>query len=117
MAFRRLRGRLDQMQGEVNFTLGMAQDLLEDAADGLGVTCIPTEGFALFATKVFKTFAKYLVAVLMHALKKFLPIIDAGPEPVLDLTWMEGKQVPFLVVIDPQVDVKLSPKMEMKSAD
>lgn len=115
MGLPRLRRRLDSLQGQASQTMGMAQDLLADLQDGLGVTFIPTEGFALFATKVFKSFAKYLVASLMHSLKKFLPIIDAGPEPVLDLTWMEGKQVPFHIVIDPQVDVKLSPKMEMKA--
>lgn len=45
MGLRRLRGRLDQLQGNANFTMGQAQELmrmfdalLEDIADGVGVT-------------------------------------------------------------------------------
>lgn len=37
MGLRRLRGRLDQVQGEANLTLHMAQDLVADLADGFGV--------------------------------------------------------------------------------
>ena len=37
MGLRRLRGRLDQLQGEANFTMQMAQDLLADLQDGFGV--------------------------------------------------------------------------------
>ena len=38
MGLRRLRGRLDQLQGNANFTMKMAQDLLEDLQDGFGVS-------------------------------------------------------------------------------
>jgi hypothetical protein len=38
MGFRRLRARLDQVQGEANYTLGMAQDLIADLQDGFGIT-------------------------------------------------------------------------------
>jgi hypothetical protein len=38
MGLRRLRGRLDQMQGEANETMGLAQDLIADLSDGFGVT-------------------------------------------------------------------------------
>lgn len=37
MGLRRLRGRLDQMQGEANTTLGMAQALLAELQDGFAV--------------------------------------------------------------------------------
>ena len=38
MGLRRLRGRLDQMQGNANFTMAMAQDLIADLKDGFGVS-------------------------------------------------------------------------------
>ena len=38
MGLRRLRGRLDQVQGAANLTLQDARDLLADLADGFGVT-------------------------------------------------------------------------------
>jgi hypothetical protein len=38
MGLRRLRGRLDQLQGEANHTMGLAQDLIADLQDGFGVT-------------------------------------------------------------------------------
>ena len=45
MGLRRLRGRLDQLQGEANLTMAQAQALLavaealvEDLADGVGIT-------------------------------------------------------------------------------
>jgi hypothetical protein len=38
MGLRRLRGRLDQVQGEANETMALAQALLADLADGFGVT-------------------------------------------------------------------------------
>lgn len=37
MGLRRLRGRLDQLQGEANQTMGLAQDLIADLQDGFGV--------------------------------------------------------------------------------
>jgi hypothetical protein len=38
MGLRRLRARLDQLQGEANLTLDDARDLLADFQDGFGVT-------------------------------------------------------------------------------
>jgi hypothetical protein len=38
MGLRRLRGRLDQVQGEANETMALAQDLLADLKDGFGIT-------------------------------------------------------------------------------
>lgn len=53
MSMRRLRGRLDQLQGKSNQTLNQAQELialgeafLADVADGLGVTVHIDEGAA-----------------------------------------------------------------------
>ena len=37
MGLRRLRGRLDQLQGNANHTMGLAQDLIADMQDGFGV--------------------------------------------------------------------------------
>lgn len=37
MGVRRLRGRLDQLQGNANATLGMAQALLAELQDGFAV--------------------------------------------------------------------------------
>lgn len=37
MGLRRLRGRLDQLQGNANATLGMAQALLDELRDGFAV--------------------------------------------------------------------------------
>ena len=38
MGLRRLRNRLDQLQGEANQTMALAQDLIADLQDGFGVT-------------------------------------------------------------------------------
>lgn len=38
MGLKRLRGRLDQIQGSANLTLQDARDLLADLQDGFGVT-------------------------------------------------------------------------------
>lgn len=38
MGLRRLRARLDQLQGNANNTMGLAQDLIADLKDGVGVT-------------------------------------------------------------------------------
>ena len=46
MGLRRLRGRLDQVQGTANQTMAMAQDLIADLRDGVGVTISLDEGAA-----------------------------------------------------------------------
>jgi hypothetical protein len=38
MGLRRLRGRLDQVQGHANASLAAADDLLADLRDGVGIT-------------------------------------------------------------------------------
>ena len=38
MGLRRLRGRLDQLQGAANLTLQDARDLLADLSDGFGIS-------------------------------------------------------------------------------
>ena len=38
MGFRRLRNRLDQLQGEANQTMAVIQDLTADLQDGFGIT-------------------------------------------------------------------------------
>lgn len=38
MGLRRLRARLDQLQGNANNTMGLVQDLVADLQDGFGVT-------------------------------------------------------------------------------
>lgn len=38
MGLRRLRSRLDQLQGNANNTMGLVQDLVADLQDGFGVT-------------------------------------------------------------------------------
>lgn len=40
MGFRKLRGRLDQVQGNANETMALAQDLLADLKDGFGVRIV-----------------------------------------------------------------------------
>lgn len=37
MGLRRLRARLDQLQGNANNTMGLVQDLVADLQDGFGV--------------------------------------------------------------------------------
>lgn len=51
MGLRRLRNRIDQLQGEANETMGLAQDLLADLKDGFGVRIVFDTGKAteLFA--------------------------------------------------------------------
>ena len=46
MGLRRLRGRLDQLQGNANFTMAEAQALIADLQDGFGVTIEIDEGAA-----------------------------------------------------------------------
>ena len=53
MGLRRLRGRLDQLQGEANQTMGLAQDLIADLQDGFGVRV------SLEADAVKKLFAAF----------------------------------------------------------
>lgn len=38
MGLRRLRSRLDQLQGNANQTMELAQDLIADLKDGVGIT-------------------------------------------------------------------------------
>lgn len=47
MGFRRLRARLDQLQGNANHTMDLAQDLIADLKDGVGVTISIDEGAVL----------------------------------------------------------------------
>ena len=53
MGIRKLRGRLDQLQGKANLTMddareliGIAKDLVDDLTDGIGVTVHVDEGAA-----------------------------------------------------------------------
>ena len=78
MSLRRLRGRLDQLQGKSNQTLNQAQELIalgealvDDLADGLGIT----------------------VNVDAHAAKTLVDLLMGNP----------GK-LPLSVQIDPSVD-------------
>ena len=57
MGLRRLRGRLDQLQGQANNTMGLVQDLVADLQDGFGVT----------------------VSVDAHAVKKLMEILLGEP--------------------------------------
>lgn len=105
MGLRRLRGRLDQLQGNANDTMQIAQDLLADLKDGVGVRVVPTRGFAVFATRLLRAFGEYLGAWLLFKLRSFMPMIPQSELPTLDLTWMEGQEIPMVVVIDPTVDI------------
>jgi len=53
MGLRRLRNRLDQVQGEANETMAMAQDLLADFKDGFGITLELDENAAQALMDVF----------------------------------------------------------------
>jgi phage gp37-like protein len=64
MGLRRLRGRLDQIQGSANLTLQDARDLLADLQDGFGVT----------------------VQVDANAMKTLMDMFLAGKECKLPLT-------------------------------
>jgi len=44
MGLRRLRGRLDQLQGNANFTLAEAQALIADLQDGFGLKIVVDAG-------------------------------------------------------------------------
>jgi hypothetical protein len=78
MGLRRLRSRLDSLQGEANETMAMAQDLLADLKDGVGVTVVID--------------AEAARSIFMSLLK--------GEK-------MEGKiTLPISLKIDPSVDTK-----------
>jgi hypothetical protein len=80
MGLRRLRGRLDQLQGNANQTMAWAQDLIADVTDGVGIT---VEVDTVAAAKIFND-------------------ILAGK--------LTGKvQLPLTVKIDPTVDTKGKP--------
>ena len=107
MGLRRLRGRLDQLQSEGNHTMDVVQDLVADLRDGVGVKVRPLKGFSAFATKLVFAVITYLIAALLFKLSKYLPFVsDPDTPPTLDLTWMEGQDIPFLVVIDPTIDAE-----------
>jgi len=53
MGLRRLRGRLDQVQGEANETMALAQALMADLADGFGVTVTVDAGAVKTLTDMF----------------------------------------------------------------
>jgi len=53
MGLRRLRNRLDQVQGEASFTMQMARDLIADLQDGFGVTIEMDENAAQALMDVF----------------------------------------------------------------
>jgi hypothetical protein len=53
VGLRRLRARLDQVQGEANHTMGLAQDLIADLQDGFGVR-VSLDADAV--SKLFKAF-------------------------------------------------------------
>ena len=53
MGLRRLRNRLDQLQGEANQTMALAQDLISDLQDGFGVTIEMDENAAQALMDVF----------------------------------------------------------------
>lgn len=106
MAFRRLQGRLNQMQGKFNVTADMIQDLALDFKDGFGVKIRPLKGFSAFATRLVLAVIAFLVATLLHKMAEFLPFVrEPSPPPQLDLAWMEGVDIPLLVSVDPTVDV------------
>lgn len=47
MGLRRLRARLDQLQGNANDTMALAQDLIADLKDGFGITLHLEDGAAV----------------------------------------------------------------------
>lgn len=110
MGLRRLRARLDQVQGNANLTINDARDLVLDLQDGFGVKIRPLKGFSAFMTRLVLAVITFLVAVLLHKLAKYVPFVqDPDVPPQLDLSWMEGEDIPLLVSIDPSVDTKKEP--------
>lgn len=106
MGLRRLRGRLDQLQSEGNHTMDVVQDLVADCKDGVGVKVRPLKGFSAFVTRLVLAVITFLVATLLHKLAKYVPFVqDPDAPPQLDLSWMEGVDIPLLLSIDPTIDV------------
>jgi hypothetical protein len=115
MAFKRLQGRLDQLQAHANSTMSgadtliaLAKDLLLDIKDGVGIKVRPLKGFSRFANRLVVCVVGYLIRVLVTQLRGHLPF---GPSMTselieLDLTWMEGEEIPLSVSFDPEVDIQ-----------
>ena len=90
MGLRRLRGRLDQLQGNANFTMAEAQALIEDVQDGIGIKL-----------KLDKKFLDELETLLKDT--PLLKMLD--PKGVLLEKVLEFAQdIPFTLVVDPKVD-------------
>lgn len=107
MGFRRLHGRLDQVQGHANVTMDDVQALVADCRDGVGVKVRPLPGFSAFVNRLVVALVVYLIAILLVKLREYIPFLKQPPEPPqLDLTWLEGEDIPLLISIDPTVDVK-----------
>jgi len=90
MGLRRLRNRLDQLQGNANFTVQEARALLDDVGDGVGVKLVIDPVF---------------LDKLREALKgsPFLKVIDR--DGTLLTTFIEfAKDIPITLVVDPTVD-------------
>lgn len=122
MGLRRLRGRLDQVQGHANQTMFEARDaiavgkaLAEDVQDGIATKILPLPGFSKFMNRLLKSFAAYLGAELVYRLKGVIPLTkQEGPPPEIDLTWMERSEIPVAITIDPDYDVFPVPGQQQK---
>lgn len=96
--FRRVRQTLDNANYQIanaGHLIGLAKDFVLDLQDGFGVTVIPKKGFSVFINK--------LLMSLVNAVKNAILMRDFK----LDLTWMEDTEIPFMVKLDPTVDVLL----------
>ena len=76
MGLRRLRGRLDAVQGQADQTLHMAQDLIGDLQDGFGVVV------EVDSSKLMDMFTKLLTGVGLP--DKFTLPISVKIEPDID---------------------------------
>ena len=75
MGLRRLRGRLDQVQGEANDTMALAQALIADLQDGFGVS---VEFDSVAASRIFHDLitGKLVGKVTLPLLIKVDPAVD-----------------------------------------
>ena len=90
MGLRRLRNRLDQLQGSANFTMQEARALLDDVGDGVGVKLVIDP---VFLDKLQEAFQG----------SPLLKMID--PDGTIMTKVIEfAKDIPITLVVDPTVD-------------
>ena len=100
--------RLNNTLDNADQGIDLAKDFVEDLKDGVGFTIRPRKGFSKFVTRLIESVVVYMYHVITSRLGKMFPLLgDQGGEiAALDLTWMEGQDIPVTITLDPTIDAR-----------